>query len=842
MVTQVASNMLKSQDTPDIIQELIKQFDLLKEIEGFPNGSLEDIMKLSEPPLYTACPNPFIKDFITNHGSAYIEETDNYIREPFTGDVSYGRNDPMLNAHFYHTKVPPSAIQEFIEHFTDEGDIVLDGFAGTGTTGIAANRTRRFCILIELSPIASFICRNLTKKIDSQKLIDITKEIELNVRKRMGWLYSVNVNGKPKEINYTIWSDAFLCPYCGAKYFYFDKFVNFENNEVHEVAKCSSCHGDITPDNQRKAFIEIFDPVLNKTLEVPEQKPVLISYFVKGRKKYKEPDEEDLLLIDKINSYEFSAWFPSSAMMFTGENWGDLWRAGYHKGYTHSHLFYTKRNLLALSEIFEEIKQYPIDIQGVLKFVFSSLYSRSHRMNRYTPQHGRHVGPLSGTLYMSSLQVEINVFNIFKDKSAQIIYALNETKNENTIVSTQSINNCSVFIPENSIDYIFTDPPFGDNLPYSELNFIMEDWLKIHTNIESETIINNKQFKDIERYNDLLFTAFKEYYKVLKPKRWITVVFHNSKTKIWASIQNAITRAGFIISSVSILDKKKGTTKQLSYVGAVKNDLVISAFKPSQKFEDTFIKQAGDNLEVDFIDQFLSVQPIKPILERTDKMLYSKMLAYYIQRGYEIRYDAKSFYHLLNQHFASEDGFWFTSGQINSYIEYKKRMKLEGIDDVKSGKMMLFVTDEKSAILWLFNFLSSPHTFAQVHTPFYQLANIQGDEVPELFAILEENFVNENGSYRRPMNEPEHNTVAERREKALMREFESLLIKAKTERGKIKSVRKEALSLGFENCYKARRFEDILSVSSKLDKSILENNSELNDFVDAAEIMVKGIS
>ena len=67
------------------------------------------------------------------------------------------------------------------------------------------------------------------------------------------------------------------------------------------------------------------------------------------------------------------------------------------------------------------------------------------------------------------------------------------------------------------------------------------------------------------------------------------------------------------------------------------------------------------------------------------------------------------------------------------------------------------------------------------------------------------------------------------------------MVEAHTQKGKIKLVRKEALAYGFELCYKEKRFADILSIAKKLDNSILENNGELNDFVEAAEIMVERI-
>lgn len=112
--------------------------DKLRDIEGFPLGEDEDIIKLSAPPYYTACPNPFINDFIEEFGKPYDEETDDYHREPFAADVSEGKNHPIYNAHSYHTKVPHKAIMRYILHYTEPGDIVFDGFCGTGMTGVAA--------------------------------------------------------------------------------------------------------------------------------------------------------------------------------------------------------------------------------------------------------------------------------------------------------------------------------------------------------------------------------------------------------------------------------------------------------------------------------------------------------------------------------------------------------------------------------------------------------------------------------------------------------------------------------------------------------------------------------
>ena len=122
--------------------ELRTKLPELKKIEGFPIGEDEDIINLSDPPYYTACPNPWLNDFIAE----WEKEKENikgrnpdfHVDKPYATDVSEGKNNPVYNAHSYHTKVPHPAIMRYILHYTQPGDIVLDGFAGTGMTAVAA--------------------------------------------------------------------------------------------------------------------------------------------------------------------------------------------------------------------------------------------------------------------------------------------------------------------------------------------------------------------------------------------------------------------------------------------------------------------------------------------------------------------------------------------------------------------------------------------------------------------------------------------------------------------------------------------------------------------------------
>jgi len=111
-----------------------------KAIEGFPIGEDEAILELSDPPYYCACPNPWIPELVSEWEKAKPAKPANwmYQREPFATDVSEGKNHPIYNAHSYHTKVPHRAIMRYILYYTEPGDIVFDGFCGTGMTGVAA--------------------------------------------------------------------------------------------------------------------------------------------------------------------------------------------------------------------------------------------------------------------------------------------------------------------------------------------------------------------------------------------------------------------------------------------------------------------------------------------------------------------------------------------------------------------------------------------------------------------------------------------------------------------------------------------------------------------------------
>jgi len=763
-------------------------------------------------------------------------------------DVSEGKNNPIYNAHSYHTKVPHKAIMKYIKHYTNEGDIVFDGFCGTGMTGVAAQILNRKAILSDLSPIATFIAYNYNRKINVEEFAKEAKRILVEVEDECGWIYEtkhiennnndireqLQIDGKQLKfgtgtINYTVWSDVFNCPYCGAEIVFWEANVNKNQNSQKEFA-CHSCKANMNKNDCQKVTVNFFDKAIGREMVQTKQKPVMINYTYKKKRYKKRPDAEDLALIEKVENSEIPYWFPANPMMNVGDRWGDTWRKGVHFGITNVHHFYTKRNLWLIANLFNKSK--------ITKFTLTSF------LDRHIVIRNRFLGtgptrPLSGTLYIPSVKVEVNVINILKRKFNDILKSYNcfSAKTNNVIISTNSLTMSN--IKDNSVDYIFIDPPFGENIMYSELNYVLESWLKVTTNNKLEAIINKTQGKDINSYGDLMRSSLLECYRILKPNRWITIEFHNTSNKIWNLIQTNVNKAGFVISNVSILDKKHGGIQSVGANYANK-DLIISAYKPRQNFSQKLLKFAGEGLEEEFIKMHLSHLKAETTIERTEQMLYSKLIAYYVQRSYSIKYDASTFYKMLRSNFVEEDGYWFNKDQVKNYREYKQKMKLEEIDDLKSGQMMMFIDCEKTAIIWLNTFLVDPKTFQEVSPQYQKVSNIAGDNVPDLKELLDKNFILENGKYRRPQTEDEKMSVTQKRERELQREFDVLLLEAKGSKKKIKECRKQAVIYGFEQCYKNNRFQDILALGKRLNKKIIENDSEISEFIEVAELKVEG--
>jgi predicted RNA-binding Zn-ribbon protein involved in translation (DUF1610 family) len=648
------------------------------------------------------------------------------------------------------------------------------------------------------------------------------------VEEECGWMYeTLHTDGKTKgKINYTVWSEVFSCPECAKEIIYFDTAVD-KDYSVNDKFKCPHCGASLDKKSLQRQWVTYFDKLLGATHKMVRYKPVLINYQYGNNRYEKKPDAGDLELINKIEKTPIENYYPVLEMI-EGERKN---KDGYHlKGITHLHHFYFHRALLVYSRLWDKLSGCS---SSFVKFFIQGNNFGFTKMNRYQPiQFGRVGGSqinryFSGTLFVGSLISEVSPHYSFTNKLKRLSKLSLPGKNNNFNVSCQSTTNFDRF-PNSSIDYAFIDPPFGNNLNYSELNFLWEAWLKILTQRIPEAVMDKGRNRSLQDYQKLMSFAFKELYRVIKPGRWITMEFHNSSNKVWMVIQETMGRAGFVVADVRTIDKRQETYKQ-SIQKLVKQDLVISAYKPNGGLEERFKLEAGtENGVWDFVRTHLMQLPIyvdndgqaEIITERLNYLLFDRMVAFHIQRGIFVPISSGDFYIWLEKLFPVRSGMYFLEYQIAEFD--KQFQKSKGILD-----QSLFVYDEVTAIRWLKNILSeNPQRAADIQPAFMQ--EISGwnknEIVLELKTLLEQNFLQDESSGKWRVPDPEKAADIEKlREKNLLREFEVYRSSAK----KLKTFRMEAVRAGFKKAYNAHDYETIIKTADKLPADIIDEDPVL---------------
>ena len=868
------------------LAEYLKDPDF-RAIEGFPIGTDEDILALSDPPYYTACPNPFLPEILEQWQQEREEirqklglKEEKYQREPFAADVSEGKNDPIYIAHSYHTKVPHKAIMRYILHYTDPGDIVFDGFCGTGMTGVAAQLCGdkktveslgyrvdekgviwegdkaishlggRKAVLNDLSPAATFIAYNYNTPVDAVAFEREARRILKEVEQECGWMYETwhpncdDPNRVKGKINYTVWSDVFVCPNCGEEMVFWDVAVFKEKGQIRNAWRCPSCSTLLAKSSNKnsgalrteRSWETRYDVKLRKTIRQAKQKPVLINYSV-GKKRYeKKPDAIDMELIQKVEDKEMQYQNPVMELP-KGFN---TQQPKISHGLTHSHHFYTKRNYWTLACFWEKTKDSLLN--KTIYWVITGIDTISSRLLNFRVSGSGKPTPLKGTLYLSSLYPELNPMKMYFNKYHLRIAPICRKYINSALILTQSSTDYKQINTE-SWDYIFVDPPFGGNLMYSELNFLWESWIKVLTSNNSEAIMNNVQHKGLVEYQGIMQKCFDEFCRVLKSGRWMTVEFHNSQNSVWNAIQEALQRAGFVIADVRILDKQQQTFKQANTVAAVKQDLVISAYKPNGNLEESFKLKAGsEDGAWEFVRYHLGkLNPTNEVngvpavnAERQAFLLFDRMVAFHIQRGVMVPLSSPEFYAGLEQRFTRRDGMYFLPDQV---AEYDRAV----LDSGKPTQLSLFVSDEKTAITWLRQQLDpssagEPKTQGDLTNDFNRVMNRAKHEQPlELIEILKQNFLQDaEGRWY----VPDHNKATDLekvRQRTLLKEFKDYSESS----GRLRVFRSEAVRAGFADCFKRQEYETIVSVAERLPEDVLREDPDLLMYYDSALLRKK---
>ena len=571
------------------------------------------------------------------------------------------RTGPLYGAFPYPTKISPEAIALFIAAHTDPGDTVFDGFAGSGMTGVAAllcedpparlrEEARRLglkvkwgvrnAVLYELGSLGSLVARTLTDPPDPEEFRKAAGEILSETEQTYRWMYGAkDTNGEKGTIRYTIWSDLLKCPVCNEEVSLWDASVGLRPARIGPDFSCPNCAYSSRVGDVERLTSTSRDDILGLDREFRTRCLARVYGVTDGKTWSRVASDDDLALLSTIELQPIPDSVPHVAVP-----WGDLYRRGYHAGITHVHHFYTRRNLIVFGRLWERTLNYDSALREALRFWLLS-YNASHTtlMTRVVAKSGKDdlvvTSAQPGVLYISGLPVEKNVFDGLRRKLSTVGKAFEIIHGRKGVVKVYEQSSCEVALPDASIDYVFTDPPFGGNIPYAEVNFINEAWLGQYTDRTDEVIVSSHQNKTTIEYQELLARALAEVERILKPDAKATVVFHSASADVWSALQGAYTSAGFGVEHASVLNKTQESFKQVTTARAVKGDPVLLLAKqlPGEPEANGGVWSIARRL------RNAAVHDLDPE-ERTAQRLYSRLVAYFLANNQEVPVNADVFY------------------------------------------------------------------------------------------------------------------------------------------------------------------------------------------------------
>ncbi len=415
--------------------------------------------------------------------------------------------------HKYWSRKTWNVVGEHIQAYTKPHQIVFDPFAGSGVVAIEAARNKRRAIVCDLNPAASHITELTLHSVNTLKLLEAFHRVRDRVQKRIEELYVIH------------------CLKCGGPL----------------VADCCVREGERLVEVRYKGC-----PHCEHRCET-------------GCK----PRKKDLDALAELEDKRIKEWYPRNRLFYPdGEPFKEKQK------FDSLDQLFTKRNLRAAAMIYEAIKQE--NSPQLKKFLLGAFSSMIHLCTKMmpvgNPAQSNHYTYFSSpgwtqhSYWSASHFMEQNVWEKFEGAVTGhqgIINAKNETNEllgdvkvtddwrkvlageADIAVVTDDCVELMKKMPDECVDYIFTDPPYDASIQYGELSYLWNAWLKADYHyteniVTHEVIRNEHQKKPFEVYYALLNNSFQGFYKTLRPECCLTLTFHNPTFMV----RNATVRAG----------------------------------------------------------------------------------------------------------------------------------------------------------------------------------------------------------------------------------------------------------------------------------------------------------
>lgn len=462
--------------------------------------------------------------------------------------IEVKRSDPVYMAHAYLTKVPVPGILPFIEAFSRPGDIVLDPFAGSGMTGVAALALGRRARLFDVSVLGRHIGRNYVRLVPPELLRRRANAVMDRARERLGDVYGVRCGAcdSTAQLAKAVWSMVMECGACKEPVNFYRSLEAAGWQKSNMV--CPHCRARFTSRSRRVA-----------------EEPV-----------------SDFISCGCSRTQREQEWVPTEALVEAADlEWPDVpieatrqmyvaSALGRH-GLTSTAAFYSPRNLRALAALraaIEEVEEPAL--RSKLQFAFTAILTRASKRYQWSRQ--RPLNAANANYYVAPVFYEWNVFDLFTRRVEAAIRSddwIRSQRGGGTLFdTTEGIDVAydlasadALPLADDSVDYVFTDPPFGSNIFYSDMNLFQEAWLGEMTDVSAEAVVDRVDTgtpRTAARYERLLTDALRECRRVVKPGGLITMVFGNSSGEVWQLVQRAIRAAGLAVIPELIATLNKG--------------------------------------------------------------------------------------------------------------------------------------------------------------------------------------------------------------------------------------------------------------------------------------------
>ena len=615
-------------------------------------------------------------DIKTKEAEEPIKDLDNL--KPIDHAVIAYPHTPVYKMHRYFARRPWSVFNELIQHYSNPGSIILDPFCGGGVTVVEGLKLKRKVIGVDINQMATFITKMEAVDANWEEMKDAFSKVSAEIKNKIEELYLTECpkckNETPAE--WFEWSNVYKCPNC-------NKPIQISDLERVSPGKyiCNYCKNQFKTGDAKKLEEELIRikticPICNsKTVRPPTKK-----------------DKNHYKLVKKI-FYEMDSTgrlaYPKTEMPMDFDM-----RRPYNLMYKRFVDFFTERNLLALSLLFlsiEKIKTQPI--RNLMFMTFSSTLDWCSRISRVVQGSAREI--TTPTYWVPNQPAENNVWRSFEKRfdatlkgkkySGKIIGDyFRETNSLDEIVSGDAncilLTKSSTSLPfkENSLDAIITDPPYGGNIMYTELSDFWSAWLDNVVMINKEKLIVNKeeaivskyQGKGIREYRDLLYKIFSECYRVLKPRRWMVLTFHNKEFKVWNALHLAAHDAGFILPEengmiyqppiqayITTLYQKRG--------GAMLGDFILS-FQKGEKIPE---KKMIEYVDIGRRIQELAAETIQYHDGATLSQIYMRLIPFLINKRKLEEIKEIDLPKYFNSKFEEKNGKWYFKEKMDYEIE-----------------------------------------------------------------------------------------------------------------------------------------------------------------------------